>query len=77
MQSLSNGARRAGDRTRAAWHKTVDVLTPGERDPRTPPKIAQRDTQPPFWKRMFGTTQKGPEGPQTIQGFIAQERLDP
>jgi hypothetical protein len=76
MQALSDGAHRVGERTRAAWLRAVNVLTPGKPDPRTPPRLAQRSSQPPFWKRMFGA-QPEPQGPQTIQGFIAQERLDP
>jgi hypothetical protein len=77
MQALSDGAHRAGDRTRAAWRKTVDVLTPGEPDPRTAPRIASRDAKPPFWKRMFGAQEPQSEGPQTIPQWMAQDRVDP
>jgi hypothetical protein len=78
LQAVADGARRVGDSTRAAWHKTVDSLTPGE-PARTVdnPQLASRDSQPPLWKRMFGINQPEPEGPRTVTEWMAQERLDP
>jgi hypothetical protein len=71
--------RRFGQSTRAAWDKTVDALTPGERS--TPndssSRVARRDNRP-AWKRMFRSNEpQAKEGSQTIGEFIAQERIDP
>jgi hypothetical protein len=77
MQTMSNGARRVGQRTRAAWHRTVDALTPGEQPQPSDPssRVARRDDRT-VWQRMFGADEQ-PQGPQTVGEFIAQERIDP
>ena len=73
LQALSDGARRVGDSTRAAWDKTVDALRPGE-PPSSSSRVARR--QVPWWKKMFATEER-PQGPQTVTEWMAQERLDP
>jgi hypothetical protein len=76
-QAVTSGAHRVRDSTKAAWRKTVDVLTPGE-PPTTPPRLAERNHEPSFWSRMFpGETQKAPEGPRTVNEWMGQERLKP
>jgi hypothetical protein len=67
-----------GQRTRAAWDRTVDVFTPGEKSKEEPSaRVAGRD-RPPVWKRMFGAGDpRTVEGPQTVTEWMAQERLDP
>lgn len=70
---ISSGAQRVSDGTRAAWHKTVDVLTPGDHTSPNP-RVAQGPSQPPLWKRMFGLSQSQPQGPQTVTEWMAQER---
>ena len=77
LQAVADGARRVGDSTRAAWHKTVDAITPGDSSDGNNSRIARRQARPPFWKRMFGAEQWQPEGPQTVTEWMAQERLDP
>lgn len=79
MQSVSNGARRVGQSTRAAWDKTVDVLTPGDQSTTSgdSSRVARRD-RTPVWSRMFGSNDpKKKEGSQTMSEFIAQDRIDP
>jgi hypothetical protein len=76
-QRMSNGANRVAQSTRNAWRKTVDFVTPGGPDPRRPPRIAERDSQPSVWQRMFGASEPEPEGPQTIPQWMAQDRVDP
>lgn len=71
--------RRFGQRTRAAWDKTVDALTPGD-EPKSnaPSSRVARPDEPSMWTRMFGSNEpKKKEGSQTIGEFIAQERVDP
>jgi hypothetical protein len=79
MQSVSNGARRVGQSTRAAWDKTVDVLTPGLQSSASgaSSRVARRD-RTPVWSRMFGSNEPSKkEGSQTMSEFIAQDRIDP
>jgi len=79
MQAVSNGARRVGQSTRAAWDKTVDVFTPGDQSTASGPssRVARRD-RPPVWSRMFGSNESQKKaGSQTIPEFMAQDRLDP
>lgn len=79
MQSVSNGARRVGESTKAAWHKTVDALTPGEPSDSSAPssRVARRE-RGSAWSRMFSSdTPTKKEGSQTIPEFMAQDRLDP
>jgi hypothetical protein len=71
--------RRLGQRTRAAWDKTVDTLTPGDQSKSNDPssRVARRDERS-MWSRMFGSNEpQEKEGSQTIGEFIAQERIDP
>jgi len=70
---ISSGARRVSDGTRAAWQKTVDVLTPGDKTSSNP-RVARGAPQAPLWKRMFGPSQPQPQGPQTVTEWMAQER---
>ena len=78
MKPVTDGAHKVAQGTKNAWHKTVDALTPG--DPTPAPsngsRIAKRDVEPPFWKRMFGAEPE-PQGSQTMPEFMAQRRLDP
>jgi hypothetical protein len=76
-QSMSNGARRVGKGTRAAWGKTVEALTPGSSPPSNSSRVARQPVRPPWWKRMFAVEESQPEGPQTVTEWMAQERLDP
>jgi hypothetical protein len=77
LQAVKQGAQRVGDSTRRAWHKTVDVLTPGDPPNSTSSRIARRDVKPPFWKRMFGADETQSQSPRTVTEWMAQERLDP
>jgi len=79
LKPITDGASKVGKSTKAAWHKTVDAITPGE--PKSPSsrtsgaRIAKKETQPPFWKRMWGEKPE-PQPSQTMPGFIAQQRVD-
>jgi len=73
LQAVTNGVRQVGESTRSAWRKTVDVFTPN--GDAKPPRVAGRETQPPFWSRMFSPEQ--PKGPETVPEWMAQERLKP
>jgi len=80
MQSVSNGARRVGQSTRAAWDKTIDAVTPGDQSKASgsSSRVARREPRPPVWKRMFGAGDpRKVEGPQTVTEWMAQDRLDP
>jgi hypothetical protein len=76
-QTVTNGAHRVGASTKAAWQKTVDVLTPGDETKKPPTRVAKRGTEPSFWSRMTGQESKQPEGPRTVTEWMGQERLKP
>jgi hypothetical protein len=74
-QAMKGGAHRVGQGTRAAWSKTVDVLTPwSNRESR---HVAHRQPKPPLWKRALGIAEEEPQGPRTVTEWMAQERLNP
>jgi hypothetical protein len=73
-EAMSNGAHRVGESTRSAWHKTVDIFTPG--DSSQPPVIGQAPRQS-WWSRMRGSAEPPQDGPRTVTEWMAQERLDP
>lgn len=77
LQPIKDGASKVGKGTKAAWHKTVDALTPGEPEPSRPAsaRIAKQEAKPSVWKRMWGEKPE-PQGSQTMPGFIAQQRVD-
>jgi hypothetical protein len=76
LESMKNGAKRAGESTRTAWHKTVDALTPGDSSKEREPRTARREVRPPFWKRMMGKDDSS-RGAETVPEFMAQQRLSP
>lgn len=76
-QMVANGAHRVAEGTRSAWRKTVDLVTPGEPTPTTPPRFAEQEPRRPLWDRMFGPKEPEPQGAQTIPQWMAQDRVDP
>lgn len=80
MKPITDGAHKVATGTKNAWHKTVDALTPGESKTTTAakpsPRVAKREVDPPFWKRMLGAKEE-PQQPQTVPEWMAQQRLDP
>jgi hypothetical protein len=80
LKPLRDGAQRVARNTKAAWHKTVDALTPGEAAPAAAPRpdssrIARTEPQPRFWQRLMGQDEE-PNQPQTVPEWMAQERVD-
>jgi hypothetical protein len=76
LRGMQQGAQRFGQRTRTAWRKTVDALTPGGAPTASDPRVAARDEKPPFWKRLGGTKQPQKQGSQTVTEMLSQERID-
>jgi hypothetical protein len=76
-QAMTDGARRVGDRSQAAWDKTIDALTPGGNSENASSRVARRDQRQPWWKRMFRAEDRPPQSPETVSEWMAQERLDP
>jgi hypothetical protein len=76
-QSVKNGAKRVGNSTASAWHKTVDVVTPGDGSTQAAPTaVAQQEPKHHWWSWWRGDKEE-PQGPQTVTEWMAQERLDP
>jgi hypothetical protein len=76
LEAARTGARRVADSTRTAWHKTVDVLTPGE-PAANDAFLARSEPRPPLWRRLFGAEEPQSQGPRTVTEWMAQDRLDP
>jgi hypothetical protein len=81
FQPIKDGAHKFSASTKNAWSKTVAAVK-GEPKETTPAarnggaRVAKRDTDPPFWKKMFGAKPET-QGPQTVPEWMAQQRLDP
>jgi hypothetical protein len=76
LGTVKSGAQRVRSGTRAAWHKTVDLVTPGDSSA-TPPQVATGAAKPSLLKRMFGQEEPPQQGPRTVAEWMAQDRLDP
>src|SRR5262249_32836892 len=77
LQSMKNGAHNAAPGTKNAYHKTVAALPPGSKaakpTPSPGPRVAERQTSPPFWKKMFGAKEPEMQQPQTVPQWMAQK----
>jgi hypothetical protein len=81
MQSVTNEAHKMSNATKDAWHKTVKAVTPSSSTPEktktdNSPRVAKKEMDPPWYKRMFGAKTEL-EQPQTVPQWMAQKRLDP
>lgn len=80
FKPITAGAHKVAQGTKKAWHKTIDVLTPGEPEPPAgrgvSSRIAQRDAEPSFWQKMFGGKEEVQQ-PETVPQWMAQKRLEP
>jgi hypothetical protein len=77
-QAVTDGASRVGESTKSAWRKTVDIVTPGSpAEPAERTRVAQRDTEPSLWSRVFSPGAEKKEGPQTVTEWMGQERIKP
>ena len=64
---------KVSDGTRKAWHRTVELVTPGKP---TETSVANNEPHDSWWHRMWSSNEKQ-EGPQTVTEWMAQDRLDP
>jgi hypothetical protein len=81
MKSVTDEAHKVSKATKNAWHKTVNAVTPGSSTPAksntdNSPRIAKKEMDPPWYKKMFGAKTEL-EQPQTVPQWMAQKRLDP
>ncbi|HEX4412168.1 MAG TPA: hypothetical protein VH107_00980 [Lacipirellulaceae bacterium] len=79
MQSVTNEAHKMSNATKDAWHKTVKAVTPSSSTSAksdNSPRVAKKEMDPPWYKRMFGAKTEL-EQPQTVPQWMAQKRLDP
>ncbi len=79
FDSVKKGANSVAASTKSAWNKTVDAVTPGDKAKKAPPspRLAQRETSPPFWKKMFGAKEPEMQQPQTVPQWMAQRGVGP
>lgn len=74
-EMMTESARRVGESTRNAWHKTVDLVTPGDESDEAP--VIRQAARDSWWDRLRGNSSPQTQGPQTVTEWMAQERLDP
>ncbi|QDT69557.1 hypothetical protein MalM25_24960 [Planctomycetes bacterium MalM25] len=70
LDKVATGSKDASDKVRNAWGSAMSSLPFGGDDTA---RTAKNDS-PGFWSRLM-TPAKEPEGSQTVQGFLAQERV--
>jgi hypothetical protein len=70
--SVTGAPHTVAQSTKKAYHKTVDVITPGES--KSSPHVAQRDTNTSWWSKMTGSSEPTTEDPRTVTEWMAQER---
>jgi hypothetical protein len=81
FKPITDGAHKFSDNTKKAWKKTVAAVKGGEATPAAAgsnpgARVAKREVEPTFWKKMFGAKSEL-QGPQTVPEWMAQQRLDP
>lgn len=70
LDKVAAGSKSASDKVRNAWGSAMSSLPfGGEETTRT----AKSDS-PGFWSRLLSPAEE-PQGSQTVQGFLAQERV--
>lgn len=71
LDKVSESSKNAANNVRNAWGAAMDKLPFGGGDEA---KVAQKDAQPSFWSRIFSPAEE-PQGSETMQEFLAQERV--
>jgi len=69
-----SGWQKVTTGTRRAWEGTKEIFTSGSENSTSP---SPQNREPSFWSRMFSTTPKEPDVPQTVGEWMSQPRLDP
>ena len=81
MKAVTDEAHKMSKATKDTWHKTVNAITPSSSTPSksntdNSPRVAKKEMDPPWYKRMFGAKTELQQ-PQTVPQWMAQQRLDP
>lgn len=71
LDKVAEGSKSASTRVRDAWGSAMNSLPFGGAD--TTARTAKNDS-PGFWSRLMAPAEE-PKGSQTVQGFLAQERV--
>lgn len=72
FDKVADASKRASDSVRGAWVSAMSRFSGGGDQPDA---RAVASEEPGFWSRMFGGGDEEPEGAQTMEEFLAQERV--
>lgn len=72
FDKVADASKSASESVRGAWGSAMERLTGGGEQPSTQAVAAK---EPGFWSRMFGGDKEEPQGAQTMEEFLAQERV--
>ncbi|RIK74584.1 MAG: hypothetical protein DCC67_16400 [Planctomycetota bacterium] len=76
LAPVKTSAKKVSDGTKKAWEGAKELFTFGGSKPAQPePRVAAKEG-PSVWQRMFGQGNSEPEGPQTVNEFLAQPRVE-
>jgi hypothetical protein len=71
LDKVSESSKNAANNVRNAWGAAMDKLPFGDDDK----KVVQKDEKPGFFARLFSPAEEEPKGSETVQEFLAQERV--
>lgn len=74
LDKVADSSRRAADNVRGAWGTTMSKLPFLGGGDSELNQVAKNDNKG-FWSRMFGPQDPEPQGAQTVQQFLAQDRV--
>jgi hypothetical protein len=72
LDKVSESSKNAANNVRNAWGAAMDKLPFGGDDGK---QVVQKDEKPGFFARLFSPAEEEPKGSETVQEFLAQERV--
>ena len=76
LAPIKSSARKVSDGGKKAWEGTKEIFTGGAKDEQPAARVAQAPESPSLWERLVGKKQEEPEGPQTINEWMSQKRVE-
>lgn len=76
LAPIKSSARKVSDGSKKAWEGTKEIFTGGSKDEQPAARVAKAPESPSMWERLVGKKQEEPEGPQTINEWMSQKRVE-
>ncbi|WP_428306105.1 hypothetical protein [Lacipirellula sp.] len=78
LAPIKSSAKKVSDGGKKAWEGTKEIFTGGKSDEQPATRVADASASPSWWERMTGGGEKKqePEGPATINEWMAQKRVE-